>query len=404
MFFTLLHKDLKMLLRYKGILIFSFVFLILILALLGFIFDDVMEKNQLTNKVRIGLVSHDKSTATNMLISNFDKDENFNRLFEIKQYSIKEAKEELKKENITGIVEVPGGFAKSLMRYENNKLKVTLNSNDPLKSIMLKEVMESYARFVVSTDVSIYTLYNQMKEIELSDKSIDQINEAFSIEMVFTALSRGKLFSRNEITIIPSSSSIQYFIIAIGVLIIMYIGLIGTNVIIYERDKMCLSRYKVSPSSIMVFIFSKVAALFILSLIQITLLVLPVKFILDIDLSIFTMNSFLFLSISLITIISLSLLLGTFIKTEKIATLVGNVGIFIFGILGGSFIPLKLMPKLIQDISMVTPNHWIIKGFLYVLNGHKLGDIKTSILVLLSASIIFIMLSIYNLKGRRWSY
>lgn len=403
LFIEMLLKDIKMLFHYRQIMIFSLIFLLLILGLLGFIFSDFMAREPSVSKIEVALVNNDENKMSELLIKDFRNNEAFIKLFNLEEYESELAKKKYSTGELAAIIEMPEGFSQSLLHYKNNPIHVTLNPNKPLESLILKNIMDSYSRFVSTADIAVYSLYSQIKDIGMTADELNRINDAFSIDMVFTALGRDDFYSYHPITTIPSSSSIEYFVIATGVLLVMYIGLIGTNFMIYERDTRCLSRYKLSSGSMGMFILSKITALFLFGFLQIGVLLLPIVLLMKVNLGYSVFNIFVFLSISLIHIISFAILLGSYIPTEKFATLVGNIGIFIFGLLGGSFIPLQLMPALIQRISQATPNYWIIKGFLYLFKGYELIDIKTSIFILTISSIFFIGLSIIRLKQSRWS-
>jgi len=401
MFKELLLKDIKMLLQYKQIIIISIIFPLLILGLLGFIFSDYMSHNEIINKIEIALINNDDSQASKMLINDFKNNKSFAKLFQLTIYDMEEAKEKYLKGDVTAILEIPEDFSKSLISYENKPLNLTINPENPLESLILRNVMESYSKYISAADISVYTLYQQIKDIGLSREEINRINDVFSIHMILTALERDNLFKYNPITTIPSTSSFEYFIIATGVLLAMYVGLIGANMIFYEKRTMCLDRYKLSvDGNLIALMMSKIIVLLVFTLCQILLLILPVVLVFGIDTDFSILNFILFLIISLFNIISISIFLGSIVSSEELIAMIGNVGILISGLIGGSFIPLKLMPQYIQKISQITPNYWIIKGFLFITKGFELQDIVLNIIVLLGTSIIFITLSRYRLKQR----
>lgn len=395
----LVIKDFKMLFRYKNLIILSIVFPLLVLGILGFIFSDLMSFNKTVDKIDIGIVNKDSNKASNLLINDFRENKAFVNLFNIKEYDLNKALEEYEKGNLISIVEIPEGFSDSLMYFKNDTVNVTLNPIRPLESLIFKNIMSSYSKYVSTTDIAVYSLYEQIKNIGLEKSELNKINDAFSIEMIFTALGRDKFFLFEPITIIPSSTSIEYFVIAISVIFIMYIGLIGTNLIIYERNSMCLSRYRISSSSLLSFILSKIIVLFLYAIMQLVIFMGLISLFIDFDISLF--QSLFFISISIIHILSISIFIGSYIKNEEIATLVGNIGIFVLALIGGSFIPLQLMPIEMQYLSQFTPNYWIIKGLLFIFKGFELRDISLNILVLITTSIILITLSAIKLRKSR---
>jgi ABC-2 type transport system permease protein len=70
---------------------------------------------------------------------------------------------------------------------------------------------------------------------------------------------------------------------------------------------------------------------------------------------------------------------------------VGSVGtaiMLIFGILGGSFISLEMMPPAVQMVSKITPNAWALDGFTTLALGGTLPHLSTPITALLTMGMI----------------
>lgn len=70
---------------------------------------------------------------------------------------------------------------------------------------------------------------------------------------------------------------------------------------------------------------------------------------------------------------------------------VGSVGsaiMLIFGILGGSFISLEMMPPVVQMVSKITPNAWALDGFTTLALGGTLPHLSTPITALLTMGLV----------------
>jgi ABC-2 type transport system permease protein len=76
---------------------------------------------------------------------------------------------------------------------------------------------------------------------------------------------------------------------------------------------------------------------------------------------------------------------------------VGSVGsaiMLIFGILGGSFISLEMMPPAVQIVSKVTPNAWALDGFTTLALGGTLLHLSTPITALLIMGLILFLIAV----------
>jgi ABC-2 type transport system permease protein len=73
----------------------------------------------------------------------------------------------------------------------------------------------------------------------------------------------------------------------------------------------------------------------------------------------------------------------------------------IFGILGGTFISLDVMPDWFRLIAKVTPNAWGIDGFTTLALGGGLQDILTPVLALLAMglALFFVAVLLFNRRG-----
>lgn len=404
LFVELIKKDFKQLISYKNLILFSILLPVIIFLTLGFLFSDLMNVNKRVDQINVGIVNKDLSEASKLLIDNFKENESFTKLFNIIDFDEEDAIKKFNEGKIFSIIEIPNGFSDSLMSFENYELKVTLSELNPIKSLILKNILNSYKKYVKSTDIAVYSLYEQIRDIGIDKDEIKKINDIFSFEMIFTALSRDKLFDYIPIYSIPSTKSIEYFLIAISVMFIMYSGLIGMSFILYERKTMTLLRYKSTSSSILLFIFSKIFVLFLYSIFQISIFALPIIIIFNINFKLSLLNLILFITLAIINILSLSFFIGCIINNDESTILIGNIGIFVLSLIGGSFLPLNLIPIKIQFLSMITPNYWIIKGLLYILKGFSINHIYLNLVVLTVSSIVFLIIVTLKISKSRWYY
>nr|MBR9646626.1 ABC transporter permease [Streptococcus sp. 11-4097] len=70
-----------------------------------------------------------------------------------------------------------------------------------------------------------------------------------------------------------------------------------------------------------------------------------------------------------ICVSGLSMLIAAFIREEKMADVMGGIGIQILAILGGSMLPIYVFPDTLQTIANVAPNKWALTSFLNIMSG-----------------------------------
>jgi ABC-type multidrug transport system permease subunit len=72
----------------------------------------------------------------------------------------------------------------------------------------------------------------------------------------------------------------------------------------------------------------------------------------------------------------------------------------IFGILGGSFTNLQMLPESIQFISYITPNYWGLQGFTTLASGGSLSGILTPLLWLAGMFLVLFAIGVMLFSRR----
>jgi len=76
------------------------------------------------------------------------------------------------------------------------------------------------------------------------------------------------------------------------------------------------------------------------------------------------------------------MLFAAVLKTPGQIGIYGSAVMLIFGLLGGSFFDLRMLPDWIQVINKITPNAWANNGFYILSLGGKLKDIQSNLIAL----------------------
>jgi ABC-2 type transport system permease protein len=94
------------------------------------------------------------------------------------------------------------------------------------------------------------------------------------------------------------------------------------------------------------------------------------------------------------------LLFASLLKTPGQVAVTGSAVMLLFGILGGSFFDLSMLPDWISVINKIKPNAWAIDGFYLLSVGGKLRDITQNILALIIMGILLLVISTILIKRR----
>ncbi|WP_375179954.1 ABC transporter permease, partial [Enterococcus rotai] len=99
---------------------------------------------------------------------------------------------------------------------------------------------------------------------------------------------------------------------------------------------------------------------------------------------------------------SLGALLSLVAKTDSQLTGYSLFIVLFSAALGGTMVPLRLMPEMMQKIAKVVPQSWALEGFqkIIVSNGN-MSSITTNITVLLGFSLAFLVCALILIRTKK---
>lgn len=394
---NLLKKDMKITIKTKKLIITLLIF-IFIWGSFSYLFKDYMAEQRLLDQVSIGLVDEEDSPLTRLLLDNFKNNDAFTGLFHLTIASEEDLLEQYANNELSAIIYLPTTFTDSLFRFENTPLYMTLNPNFPLKNTVLESIMSSYSNYIKAVDVGIYSMYRVLKSEGIPTDDLNDINNKISLNMVMTALNRNELIDYQPIDTFPSSGSLAYFTYTILILIMIFIATSGSSAYHDEIQNGCLHRFICTGQNLLYYTLSK----FVVLLFYIMLLMLPFLLInsqLQNHLSLLEHLKLLVLfTVAAGCFVSLSLTLGLLLSKKKVSHLFSTLITLILGLLGGQFLPLQVMPKVIQNIASFTPNYWLLRFSLYINNQLMPKGLTLFIFIALGFILINQMIQIHIIK------
>ncbi len=385
----LLYYDIKRNFPIRRIILTIFVAWLTIFFFSHFFANDMTE-DRLLEKLSIGIVDEDQSKLSSMLLDNFKKNKQFSSMMDLQISDSKKLNKKFQNGELTAVVTIPKGFTQGLMYYQNLPLSVMISDAQPLKAMILTEVLDSYSDYIQSVDSATLAAYEILAETDISKERLKNHNDLFSIKMVTFALNRNKFFSYKKIDTFPSTNSFVYFISAILCLAICFLST-GVIFAVYDDLKsFTLHRHKMYSTNFRTYIASKVISFSVVITLICILIFTPLTLKISISfLSILIVIAELFIFSMLY--ISIFIFIGLVLFSETSASLFCNLFIFLLGLLGGNFIPLSLMPKTIQNISAFTINYHVIRNLLLTISNLYSNHINITfiILSLMSVAILF---------------
>jgi len=327
----------------------------------------------LTNEIKnskIVVCDYAKDLATQRIINKIEASDNF----EIEKALL--GHRQIEDAFKTGIVKLgiifPANFNDDLLHLGKAQVQIIADASDPNTATTLT----SYA-------TSIIRDYQQ--ELQQPNSQPLQINT--STRMIYN----------------PELKGTTNFVPGVMALVLSLICVLMTSVsIVKEKETGTMEVLLVSPFSPLLVIISKAVPYLVLSLVNLTIILLLSVFLLDMPINGSVVLLFAESTLLIITALSLGLLISNVTASQQSAMLISLMGMLLPVILFTGFMfPLENMPKPLQIISNIVPSKWyyiIVKSIM--IKGLGFTAIWKETLILFSMTIFMLVLSLKKFKIR----
>ena len=175
---------------------------------------------------------------------------------------------------------------------------------------------------------------------------------------------------------------------------------VGTS-ILEEKENGTINRLLYSPLKGSTILYSKMLFAFFISILQLTTMFLFAWLFLNMDLSVNIPGLILMIIATSFSVSSIGIFLAAISKTRQQAQNMSTIIILVMSAIGGSMIPLFIMPSILQKIALLSVNYWGIQGFYDLFwRAIPLEDILPKIFILMSIGILMTLVSIGLFKKR----
>lgn len=332
--------------------------ILILLAVVGIMFG---RPNTESAKVAIGVADNDNSEYSKLLLSYFEENDVFNSYIDVYEGSEDELAGMFGEGRLDMYLVIPEEFTEKLIYIDNTPIKAVVNSSDRTKSVVYKNLLDSYAAYISSVELNCQALYDIMLREGYDRSEVDNVNVAISYELIFTALGKDDFFKRVEIERFEGVSLVNYYVYSAMVLLVLYIGLFAGLGAIRERLSNVSLRLKSTGIGRGKQLFSKWIAY------GLTTGVIAAAVMLLINASgrmNFTAGSILFIIAAIFASCLIFLLISSVPDSEGGYVIFANMMILLVTIVGGGIIPIMYLPEAIANVARFTPNYWFIKVLL----------------------------------------
>lgn len=381
MFFLNFKYSLKILLRNKALIFWTFAFPIVLATLYNMAFSNI-EKKEALSIIDIAIVnSHDfdNNVMYKDVFNSLSNKDNEDRLFNIKYTNEESAKKLLEEKRIEGY-----------LTFDNDEINITVSQSG---------INETIIRSVVDEIKSNTEIYNT-----LISKNMDSSDYSILIKNINNEINNTKVKLNNKTNANISYTMIEYYnLIAMAAL---YGGLISMFIINGKlaNTSSVGKRVSISPIKKLSMLLGSLLASFIVQLIGLLLLFLYTIFVIKVDYG----NLCLVLLLSILGVfagLSLGIAIATKLKTSegaKTGVLISITMLWCF-LAGMTGITMKyVIDKNIPLLNIINPANMITDGFYSLYYYTDLNRFYFNIISLIIFSIIMILISLNDLIRRQY--
>ena len=273
------------------------------------------------------------------------------------------------------------------LTFSRNEVTIELlkNSNSPNSSAIVEQILGQFTNTLNRMIVRRMTLQpylideEQREGLPLEDLMLPAENTEVSLTV-------------KEVSGKESWNSFQYYAIAMMAMFTLYAAGFGGRALIDEKKNYTLQRLKVSGRRLVQSVISNFIRVILIVIIQSILMIAFSSIVLGVDYG-NLMRMVLPVLMNGISIGSLGMLVSVI---TLVSGSYGFANVFEYGIVnlmalaGGSFIPIQILPKAMQDLHFFSTSGNALDLFLNAIAGNPISAAMTNIVNLLIMNLIFI--------------
>jgi len=399
----LVIKDLKLISHDKRAVILTLLVPIALIALFAFAFGGAGKSND-TNPISIFISDQDSTNVSRELISKLDT----LKSLDIKLLPLEAAKEEVKKGSRVAVLAIYKGFKDSVDSGKNYPMELFYDQSRQIEAGLLQQVLFSHLFGIIGTKGIKSRIYKMIDEQNpgLSKKQLDDIHEQVGEQITKIEGSGNKtdknlmgmkttpMFSKSE-----NNLGLVQAVAGVAIMMLLFSVTGMGSGMLTEKEEGTLKKLLYSPIKPSSILFGKMIATTIVSIAQLTVMFLFAWIA-------FGLNIFIDVPSLIVMILSTAFACGSFgifiasiAKTRKQVESFSTLVILIMSAIGGSMVPIFIMPAIMQKIAVFSVNYWGIQGFYDIFWRHlPISDVLIRVAVLIGIGLFMMLISIKNFK------
>ena len=389
-------KDMQLFIQDKQSLMISFLLPIILISLFGFIFKSNSDDGNNLNPIKLLICDEDNSGLSEKLISVLDSSMNL----EITQMKYAQSIDLINKGKYIGVLIFHNGFQDSLNKNLPLPLEIKYDKAHELElrllqSIIIKKFLDTIGNEILTGQINTY-VKSTFSDIDSNLSAIIKQNSNISINFeqlidlkVTSIVGERKKVSLNLIQAIAGTA----------IIMLLFSVTMHATSIIAEKEKGTINRLLYSPLKVVNILFGKMLSAFFIALCQLSVMFLFSIVVFKFDITINLPAFILLVFTTILAVIGFGFFLAAVSNTRQQAENLSTIVIIVMSAIGGSMVPLFMMPEIMEKFAHFTINYWVIQSFYDIYwRLIPLSEILPRIFILFVTGLTLITISIFLFK------
>lgn len=364
----------------------SLIFMIILPVVFIFIFGSI--KYTATTKIPVGITDNDGGSFSKELLQGIKDNDTVS-------FTVMEEKEVLSSVQNSDFEEgfiIPKGFSKDIADGKVPEIKV-IKLKTSENSMVIRNVITTALLKMRAKDSVVSIVKEKFKDMDTPgiQNEIESLSQKIALNL------QKPDFITVEATRYSDSQKGNSYdnkaFVTIGFMIMFVMMVIifrGAGVILDEKKDNTWNRMIITPTRKSAIMLGNITATFLKGFLQVVFLVLFSKFVLGVNWGQSLTALMIVMSVFILSVTGLGILMATLIKTNSQLNAIASIVVTCSTMVSGCYWPLEMEPQLMQNIAVLFPQYWAMKGLRNVIeNGMGLGAIVTPALMLALMGVVF---------------
>ena len=394
--FKLFKKDLILFFHDQRSVILTFLLPVILITLFAFAYGSIGGYEGRSEPVNLLVSDLDKTNTSKEIINKIDS------LEDIKVVVSDSGKvtELVIKGKYAGALIIYKGFQDSLEAGNETQIELVYDRSREIEIGILEQnlistLMSSTGKIIVRNSIKEY-LEEQFPDLDKGARN-NILSTVINDETSVIALKQTSVVGqKNDIKL-----GLIQAVAGTAILMLLFsVAGVGAS-ILEEKENGTINRLLYSPLKVSAILYGKMLFAFFISILQLTTMFLFAWLIFGLDLTINIPALILMIIATAFAVSGIGIFLAAIAKTRQQAQNMSTIIILIMSAIGGSMIPIFIMPLILQKFALLSVNYWGIQGFYDIFwRNLPLKAILPKIFILLSIGIFMASASILLFKKR----